>query len=1044
MNLSKVAASRPIGTFIIYGVVVLLGVVSLLSLPIDLLPELSFPRLSISTEYPGAGPEEVENLVTRILEEAVGTAVGVEDVISTSSEGNSRIVVTFPFGTDLDAAASDVRASIERARRRLPDAASAPIVFKFDPSQFPIVQLGLVSRSPEVGQIQLRQLADEQILFRLERIPGVAAATILGGLRRQILVEMDPVRLQALAIPERELVAALGAANLTAPGGQVIEGARQLGLRVLSQSQSLSQIARTVVAVRNGVPVYVGDVARVLEGQEEQTSLVRVNGQSGVLFQIQRQSGANTVAVSDRVQREVRTVGPSLQGAELLVLNDSARFIRRSIGSVQQALMLGGILAVGVLTVFLRDWRSVLIIGTAVPVSVIAAFSLMFFFGYTLNLMTLGALTLGIGMLIDASIVVLENIFRHRERGRTGEDAATAATDEVASAIVASTLTTVVVFLPVMFMRNSVITTQLFFQFSAVVAFALLCSLVVALTLIPTLAARLPRLEGASAGRAASRLHAGYRRVLAWALQHRAAVYGAAALIFAVGMGSQALLGRETIPAADEGELFVSIALPTGTRLEVTDGVLAGLERVIEETVPEAEYVTVTGGSTAFGGGSHRGTLRVRLVGRGERSRTTEAIADDLRRRVQVPGGRVFVRASSGAFGFLRFGGADPVEVEIRGFDLRQGILLAQEVRDLLEGIPGITDANVAREEQLPEAVLRIDNERAAAFGLTPPQVAEAIQTAVAGGVATTLRAGGRETDIVVRQQEGRELRPAQVLSIPLITPAGRRVLVGQVAVLARGEAPTQIERRSRQRVIAVSAGISGRDFGSVMDDVRAALAALTVPEGFSLVLGQAYEEQLRAYRQLTWGFVLAVGLVFAVMAVQFEALLEPLLIMGSLPFALSGALLTLFLTGTTLNIQSLIGLIVLAGVVVNNAILLIQFILTLHRREGLTPQAAAIEGAATRLRPVLMTTATTIMGLLPVAIGIGEGAELQVPLARAVVGGLALGTLVTLVFIPTLYVTVEEFRERHATARAAGLALSRPAPVAGGENGEQAGSSRG
>jgi HAE1 family hydrophobic/amphiphilic exporter-1 len=411
-------------------------------------------------------------------------------------------------------------------------------------------------------------------------------------------------------------------------------------------------------------------------------------------------------------------------------------------------------------------------------------------------------------------------------------------------------------------------------------------------------------------------------------------------------------------------------------------------------------------------------------------------VAADLRRRLQAPGARVNVRASSGALGFLRFGGsADPVEIEIRGFDLRQGMALAQQVRDTLETIPGITDATVAREEQLPEVVVRVDGDKAAALGLTPPQIAAALRTAVSGEVATTLRAAGRETDIVVRHVAGAELTEAQVRTLPIIIPGGRRILLGQVAELTRGESPTQIARRSRQRIISVDAGISGRDFGSVMADVRPKIAAIPLPEGFSVAFGEAYEEQQNAYRQLTFGFLVAVLLVYAVMAVQFERLLEPLLIMGAVPFALSGGLLTLFLTGTTLNIQSLIGLIVLAGVIVNNAILLITFILQ-RRADGLALHEAAIDGSTLRLRPVLMTTATTVMGLLPTAIGIGEGAELQVPLARAVLGGLALGTLVTLVFIPTLYVSVEGFRARRRFPRAAEMPAPRPAPVAGGENG--------
>jgi len=1042
MSLPRLAVGRPIGAIIIYSIVVLIGLIGLISLPIDLLPDITFPRLTISTDYPGAGPEEVENLVSRILEEAVSSVAGVQDVTSTSSEGNSRVTITFPFGRDLDAAAADVRVAIERTRRRLPDGIETPVVFKFDPSQSPIVQLGVLGReSPGPGLAELSEIAEDQLLFRLERIPGVSQVTISGGLRRQIRVSLDRARMQALAISERDVVNSLASANLAAPGGQVIEGTRRLGLRVMNQYRDLGQVRQTVVAVRNGAPIYVGDLAQVSEGTEDQTALVRINGQPAVQVSVLRQPGTNTVAVADRILHEAETVGTSLSAVRIVVVNDSARFIRQSIHAVQQAVLIGGVLAVGVLGFFLRDLRSVLIIGTAIPISVLATFSLMYFFGYTLNLMTLGGIALGIGHLVDGAIVVLENILRYRERGYDGREAAVRGTQEVASAVTASILTTAVVFLPIIFAPGGAVITQLFSQFATVVIFSQLCSLVVALTLIPVLASRLPptgrslTTEGWVGG-----VIIAYRGMLQWALQRRRTAFALSALVFFVGASSFMLLGREVIPQADEGEIQASVWLPVGTRLHLTEQALIDLERVARETAPEITNVTISGGSAAFGGGSHRGNLRIRLAEKGHRERSTEQVATALRQRLQVAGGRVVVRPSAGALAVLRFGGADPVAVDVRGFDLPAGMLFAQQIRSSIEEIPGVIDASIAREEQLPEVVIRVNGQRAAAFGLTTAQISLALRTEVSGAVATILREGGRERDVIVRLRGSEGFRPSEILSLPIITPGGQRILLGQVAELERGEGPAQIFRRGRQRVITVNAGITGRDFGSVMGDVRARLVRLTLPQGFSLALGDEYEQQQRAYRQLGMGFLVAVVLVFAVMAVQFEAALEPVLIMGAIPFALSGAFLTLFLTNTTLNIQSLIGLIVLVGLVVGNAIVLIDFILTLRRRDGVSLYDAAVEASALRLRPVLMTTVTTIVGLLPVAIGFGEGAELEAPLARSVVGGLTLSTLVTLVFIPTLYVTVEEFRARRRTARVAERApvAATPVPVTGGGNGEQ------
>ncbi|MDR5696800.1 MAG: efflux RND transporter permease subunit [Armatimonadota bacterium] len=1030
MSPPALAVARPIGTCILFSVVVLLGLTALAGLPIDLLPEVSLPRLSVSTQYPGAGPEEVENLVSRVIEEAASTVPGAQEVISTSSQGASSVVVLFPNGTDLNAAADDLRAAVERARRRLPDGASPPIVFKFDPSQQPIMQMGLIAREgSNLDSAELRRLADEQVLFRLERVPGVALAEVRGGRRRHIQVALDRDRMQALRISERDVATALAAANIAAPAGEVLEGTRQLGLRVLSRYRDLDQIRNTVVAYRGGAPIHVRDVAEVAAGQEEDTGRIRINGVPGVLLQVQRQPGRNTVAVSDGVLRQVEQLNATLPGARIVVVADNARFIRSALASVRNALLLGTIFAVAVLLFFLRDVRSVLVIGTAIPISILAACALMFFSGYTLNLMTMGALALGVGMLVDTSIVVLENIYRHREAGCAGPEAAVRGAREVASAVTASTLTTIVVFLPVIFLRGGAVVTQMFFQFSMVVIFALLCSLAVSLTLTPVLASWLPALHAAGSDSTRSgRLVTAYRSLLDWALRHRAAVFAAALAVFLIGLGASRLVGSEILPASDEGEIFVSAVLPVGTRLDLTEQTLRGLEQAAREAAPEIVDSTLAVGSAGFGTGTHRGSLRLRLLPKGERSRTTEQIASVLRQRLRVPGGRVMVRASAGALGILRFGSsADPISVDIRGFDLDAGMRLAEQVRDALEQVPGVTDASVAREERIPEMAVRVDVERAAAFGLTPQQVGDVLSAAVAGRTATILREGGREMDVVVRLREDDRRTAADLLSVPITATGGRQILLGQVAEVVRGVAPAQIFRRGRERVITVSAGLSGRDFGSAMEEVRARIAQISLPPGFAIAFGEQYEEQQRANRQLLLGFGVAVLLVYAVMAIQFERLVQPLLIMGAVPFAVAGSLLMLWLTQTTLNVQSWIGIIVLAGIVVNNAIVLVDFILSKHRGEGTPPRQAAVEASAARLRPVLMTTLTTVLALVPVAIGLGEGAELQAPLARSVIGGMLLSALVTLVFIPTLYVAVEERRERRPAPQPAW------APVAGG-----------
>ncbi|MDR7476345.1 MAG: efflux RND transporter permease subunit [Armatimonadota bacterium] len=1028
MSPYRLSLARPIGTCIVFSAVVLVGLASLAGLPIDLLPDITLPRLTVVTDYPGAGPEEVENLVSRVVEEAVSTVPGVRDVVSVSSLGTSRVTATFTFGRDLDAAAADLRSAVERVRRRLPEDATQPVVFKFDPSQMPILQIGLVAApGSRVDLARLVRLAEEQVLFRIERVPGVAVVELRGGTREEIRVEADRSRLQALRLSDRDLVRALASSNLSAPVGLVTEGPRSLTVRLVSRFDNLDQIRSTVVAVRGGRAVRVQDVATVRRTVADPTGLVRVNGQPGILLQVQRQPGVNTVAVSDGVRREVERLDAQLADVRFLVVGDSAQFIRSAIRSVQQSLLAGAVLAVAVLWLFLKDVRSVLVVAVTIPISLLAAFALMYFAGYTLNLMTLGALALGVGMLVDTAIVVLENVFRHRERGAAGKEAALLGVRQVAGAVTASTLTTVVVFLPVIFLRSGAVVTQMFVQFSFVVVFALLCALAVSLTLTPVLASWLPALRSSESTRWMEPVVAGYRSLLQAALRRRWAVFGLAGAAALMTVGLVPLVGSELIPQTDEGEVFVNVRLPAATSLDVADRVLQGLEATARRVAPEVRDVTILSGTASFG--SWSGILRVRLAPRSERRRSTEEVAAVLRRSLVVPGGRVVVRPSAGALNILRFGtGQDPISVEVRGFDLRQGMRVAEQVRTLLETVPGVTDATIQREEQAPELAVRVDPESAARFGLTPARVAEALQAAVAGEAATLVREGGTEVQVVVRLPEAHRRLAQDVLEVPIITPDGRAVLLKQVATLVRDLGPAQIYRRGRERVITVTAGLTGRDFGSVAEEVRQRLARMTLPPGFAVALSDEYEEQQRANRQLAAGFGLAVLLVYAVMAVQFERLLEPLLIMISVPFALTGSFLLLFLTGTTLNVQSFIGLIVLAGVVVNNAIVLLDFILQLHRDEGRPLYEAVEEAARTRLRPVLMTTLTTVLALVPTALGVGEGAELQAPLARSVIGGMVFSTLVTLVLIPTLYVAVEEVRQR----RRAPQPVTRPAVVAG------------
>jgi HAE1 family hydrophobic/amphiphilic exporter-1 len=1004
MNLARGAIHRPVTTAMIYLAVAFLGLVAFTKLPIDLLPDISFPTLNITTNYPGAGPQEVEREVTILLENALSTVPGVTQISSNSVEGRSSIQLRFNWGTDLDMAANDVRPAIDRIRDRLPDGAETPRVAKFDPNLFPIVLLGIEAR----GDVDaLRDLAENEYKPRFEQIPGVANVDVRGGRERQVHVLLDRQRLEALGLSDREVTAALRAEATVEPGGDVRVGTQRRVVRTTGRFTSVDDIARVVVATRQGLPVRVGDLAQVVDTREDPSSLVRINGRPGILLAISKQSGTNTVAVARSIFRVAEEINAQFPQARLLTINDGSRFIRRSIDNLRSAALVGAALTVVVLLAFLRNVSSTLIISTAIPTSILATFLLMFWGGFTLNLITFGGLALAVGMLVDNAIVVLENIFRHREEGRPALLAAEEATREVGTAIMASTLTTVVVFLPMFFTTG--IASVLFRPLAYMVTFALLCSLVVALTLIPALAARalvMGHGRGATgrlatvAERAFSAVEDGYRAVLVRAMRRPVVVIAPAVALIVVAFSALPLLGRETFPQADERGFFMIVQLPRGTALDVSDATARRLEQLLIAQTPGTDLVLSLVGSTFAATSTHVTTFRVSLTR--EAPPTQEVIAD-LRRRIRIPGATVIFRPFSSLFFFRS---PDPISIDLRGFDLEVGNATARRLRSVLEGIPGVTDVQVSREESAEEFTVQVDPLKAAAFGTTAAQVAASVRTYVEGRTAALWRSGGEDIEVVVRLREADRLTPDRLAALPISTPRGI-VPLRQLAQVTGTPGPTQIQRRNRERVITLTGNITGRDVASTLRDVRSTVLAQRLPEGFAVAFSGEFEEQQESFSQLLTGFLMSLVLVYMVMAAQFERLFEPFLIMAAVPFALVGVLAALLLTGTTLNVQSGLGAIVLVGVAVNNAIVLIDYALQLQHR-GLPVLEAVARAGQRRLRPILMTTSTTVFGLLPLALGVGEGAELQAPLARAIVGGLVTSTIASLFLIPAFYVVLD------------------------------------
>jgi HAE1 family hydrophobic/amphiphilic exporter-1 len=1033
MSIPRLAIQRPVTMFMISAVITLLGFISLTRLPVDLMPEFEQPTLTVRTSYPGVGPLEIEELITRPMEQAVSAVPGIVRVQSQSSEGNSQVQLNFEWGHDLAEAADEVRTRVDRMRGRLPEDADPPTIQKFDSNQLPVAQIGIEG---DYDPVTLREMAQNEIAPRFERVDGVAAVTVNGGVRRQIHVELSKEKITALNLSVNTVVNTLRNENQNTPLGEIFSGDAMYLVRSQGQFRSLEDIRNLVVLTREGVPVYLRDLAEVKDTTEQRRSFMRINGKPGVRIQVQKQSGKNTVAVAAAVRAEVERVNKEVGGIKMTITQDNSVFIERAIKNVQEHALVGGILVVLIIFAFLRDLRSTLIVCTSIPVSVVGTFALLYFGGFTLNTMTFGGLALGIGMIVDAAIVVLENTHRHLHMGKDKMKAAIEGSEEVWSAILASTLTHIAVFIPLLFLSGTA--SIMFTQLSVVVMFSLAMSLFVAVTIVPVLCSRwlkTPDEEASDSGimarfygvseRFLERMDEQYRRAIHLALNHRPTVIGGAAALVVLAAVLYPQIQVELMPQADEGEVNVNAELAVGTRIERTEEALLKLEEMVKENVPELVTIITEGGGGGNnwqgggGGSTHRGQIRIMLRPRDQRERTNEEIAVALRRQLggTLPGVVVRANPSGGNNQIMRFlsgggqnnnGGSSRLQLEIRGHDLDDARRLAQDARAMMEDTDGIADVQIGREEGRPEIAVRVDRPKAAMLGMSISSVATTIQTNVAGTTAAQYRERGNEYPVVVRLREEDREAISDVGDVLLSTPNGQVVPAKNVLLVNREAGPVQIQRKNMERITSVNAEIEV-PLSVAVKNVEARLGQLRKPPDFSVGFGPELEEQARSFAQLRLVLILAVLLVYAVMASQYESLRDPFIIMFSVPVAAIGVVLSLMLTGTSFSMQAYIGIIMLAGIVVSNAILLVDYINTLRRRDGMELREAVELGGRTRLRPILMTSIATMLGLVPMAIGIGEGGELQAPLARVVIGGLLTSTLVTLVLVPAIYTVFEE-----------------------------------
>ncbi|MBK8166821.1 MAG: efflux RND transporter permease subunit [bacterium] len=1018
-TLVELAVRRRVSVVMASLAVIAFGVVGYSRLSLELFPEISYPSLTVQTSFPDTAPQEVENLVTRPVEEAVGVLRGLQSIHSVSRPGQSEVILEFEWGADMDQLAMEVREKLDRLV--LPAEALDPVVLRFDPALDPVVRLALTGPGDLTAQ---RRLAEKQLKQDFETVKGVAAAGIKGGLEEEIQVEVDQERLAALGLPLERLRQVVGVGNVNLPGGALRGRDSQFLVRTINEFDTVEEIGDLIVSLPGAPPVRLREVAEVRRGAREREEITRVGGRESVEIAIYKEGDANTVGTVARLRERIAAWQDSRlpPGYELTVLFDQSKFIEQAVAEVRNAALFGGVLAMAVLFLFLRDARSTLIIGTSIPISVIATFVAMYRLDISLNIMSLGGLTLGIGMLVDNSIVVLESIHQRRQRGLPLARAVVEGTVEMGPAVTASTLTTVAVFLPIVFVEG--VAGQLFRDQALTVTISLLASLAVAITLIPMLSALGARLvapgDGAEDGARAAppadrqsgleapatlgRLSKAYGRALEAALRRRTLTVAVAFGLLAASLWAVRFLDTELIPELSEGEFHFEVKLPEGASLAATDRTVRGMEEAAAaEPGLERQYATI-GSRLAAGGMSlvtkaeNLGQLNLVMADRGDDA-AEAAVIERLRADFS---GLPDVEVKFGRPSYFSL--KTPIEVIVYGENLEDLRSWSLDLARRLAAVPGLVDVRSSLEAGNPELQVVFDRERLAALGLDMGALSETLRGRVLGVVPTRYKEEDRQIDVRLRNREQDRRTVDDVRNLVLPGPDGTPLRLLSVADVSEARGPAEIHRLKQQRAAVISAGLSGRSLGAAVTDVQAVLAANPPPRGLSTELGGQNAEMRSSFDSLLFALGLAVFLVYLVMAATFESFLHPFIVLLTIPLALIGVIGGLLATGTTVTVIVLIGAVMLTGIVVNNAIVLIDTVNRLRRDVGLPRDAALVRAGHLRLRPILMTTLTTVLGLLPMALAWGEGAELRSPLAITVAFGLGFSTLLTLVVIPAVY----------------------------------------
>jgi HAE1 family hydrophobic/amphiphilic exporter-1 len=995
---------------------VVLGLFSFMKLNVDLYPDVDIPYVIITTVLPGAGPEQIETDVTKIIEDAVNPVEGVDFIQSISRENVSIVVIAFKLEINGKVAAQDVREKIAAIRNELPENIEDPVIQRYDPASFPIMSLTV---SGDMSDKDITTFTKNVVKKRLENIPGVGSVDLVGGAEREIQIEVDAARLNAYNISIQDVIMNVGAQNVEIPGGNVTEGPRQLLVRTMGKYKNVEDFKKVIVATPKGKPVYLSDVADVVDGVEEQTSLTRLNGKTAVGLNIIKQSGSNTVQVAKEVNRQLDKIRKEIPaGVSINVAKDNSIFIRDSINDVLFDIFYGGLLAVLVIYLFLANFRATIISALALPTSIIASFIIMYALGFTLNMMSLLALSLAVGLLIDDAIVVIENIYRHMAQGETPIEAAKSASEEIGLAVMATTFTIVAVFVPVAFMPG--IVGRFFYQFGITISVAVLVSLFVAFTLTPMLSSKWLRREDEALSKEGNILNKilyyfnhffelmneKYRTALSWALTHRKTVVFGSIAVFVISFFIMGILGSQFFPDTDQSEFNITVNAAPGSSLEQTSSICSQLE---EELRRFPEVTTVL---TTIGSGNNPVTnanILVKLVPKHERKKSDKQIMDELRKSTRLIPGAEFSYLVQGGPG----GNDKPVTMSVRGEDINKLKEIAEKVEAIVKSTPGTVDVENSLQLSKPELRISIDREKASDLAVNPFLIASSVRSMVDGYVATRFQEGDEQIDVRVRLKKEFRTNMNDLLNLTVksnkkIYGADFLVPLSDIATIEQSSGPSEINRYARQKEIRVDANLSNRLLGDVLRDITNQTSQLNLEPGYSVsVIGEG-EMQEEAFGNIILTLMLAVIFVYIVLAAQFDSLVHPFSIMLALPMSIIGAVLFLLIFGSSISVISLIGIIMLMGLVTKNGILLVDYTNVLRER-GMSRFDALLKAGPTRLRPILMTTFAMIFGMVPVAFALGEGSEFRSPMGQAVIGGLITSTLLTLFIVPVVYSILDD-----------------------------------